>query len=239
MPGTLHIIGVGPGDPELLTLKAARLIAAAPVIAHFARHDRPGHARTIAAAHVSSQATELRFDYPFTVERDLADPSYATDMTAFYDACAERTRTHLEDGHDVALLCEGDALLYGSAMYLLDRLSDLPHKVVPGIPGMAGCWAAATQPMTHGNDTLTILPATMPQDALTRRLAHTDAAVIMKLGRNLEKLRAALAETGLLDRAIYVERGSMPGERVMPLAEFPGPAPYFSIVLVPGRQRAR
>ena len=241
VPGTLHCLGMGPGDPELLTLKAARLIAAAPVVAYFAKRGRPGHARSIAATHVGPNAEELRFEYPYTTEIPADDPRYERAMRAFYEDCADAAGARLATGQDVALLCEGDPFFYGSAMYVFDRLAAAyPCEVVPGVTGMSGCWAQARLPMTHGDDVLTVLPGTLDEASLAQRLAASDAAVIMKVGRNLPKIRAALGRAGLADRAVYVERGTMSGTRVVGLAELPdGPAPYFSLVLVAGRQRAR
>ncbi len=241
MKGTLYSVGVGPGDPELITLKAARILAAAPAYAFFAKRGRPSHARAIAAAHLRPGAEALRFDYPFTTELPVTDPRYPASMAAFYQAAAHTVADRLSHGSSVALLCEGDPFFYGSAMYLFDRLAPLfPHEVVPGISGMAGAWSRAGVPMTHGDDVLTILPGTLGAAELTARLAQTDAAVIMKLGRNMDKIRSALQDTGRAARAIYVEHGTMPGERILPQGELPdGPAPYFSLVLVPGRQGPR
>ena len=238
---TLHILGLGPGDPELVTLKAARILGRAPVFAFFAKAGRAGHARTIATPHLNPAAEELRFDYPFTVDLPVEHPDYLPRMAAFYDACAETLAARLAADQEVALLCEGDPFLYGSAMYLFDRLRDRhPVQVVPGITAMSGCWSLAGQPMVHGDDMLAVLPATMPAADLAEALQHTQAAVIMKVGRNLPKLRQALEATGLMQRAIYVERGTMEGGLVIPLAERDdSPAPYFSLVLVPGRRSAR
>jgi precorrin-2/cobalt-factor-2 C20-methyltransferase len=240
MTGTLFSVGVGPGDPELITLKAARILQAASVYAFFAKRGRPGHARAIAAAHLSAQAEMLRFDYPFTTEIPLTDPAYATGMTAFYAEAANTVATRLESGLDVAILCEGDPFFYGSAMYLFDHLAPrYPHQVIPGVTGMAGSWARAGVPMTHGDDVLTVLPGTLDGATLATRLAQTDAAVIMKIGRNLPKIRAALAEAGRHD-AIYVERGTMDDERILDLSDLTDEtAPYFSLILLPGRRRAR
>jgi precorrin-2/cobalt-factor-2 C20-methyltransferase len=240
MAGCLSIVGLGPGDPELMTLKAARIIAASPVVAFFAKPGRASQARGIAAGLLRERAEELRFDYPFTTEVAVDDPRYPVEMAAFYDASACTLAARLRDGQDVALLCEGDPLLYGSAMYLLDRLRDYRTEIVPGVMGMSGCWSRAGIPMVHGDDVLSVLPGTLDEAALARRLARTDAAVIMKVGRNLPKIRAALECAGLLERAVYVERGTMQGERIQPLSAVADDvAPYFSMVLVPGRQRAR
>ena len=239
-PGTLFSVGVGPGDPELLTLKAARILAATPAYAFFAKRGRPGHARAIAAAHLPATAEALRFDYPFTTEMPLSDPRYAQQMTAFYEAAATAVGARLDAGTSVAILCEGDPFFYGSAMYLFDRLAPrYPHEVVPGVTGMSGSWTRAGLPMTHGDDVMTILPGTLDAATLAARLAQTDAAVIMKVGRHLPKIRAALHAAGRTD-AVYVERATMPGERIAALASLPDlAAPYFSLILVPGRQRPR
>ncbi|HTR15885.1 MAG TPA: precorrin-2 C(20)-methyltransferase [Acetobacteraceae bacterium] len=240
MPGTLYTVGMGPGDPELLTLKAARIIGAAPVVAYFAKRGRTGHARRIAGALVGPAATELRFEYPWTTEIAFGDPRYVADMAGFYEAAASAIAARLDAGQDVALLCEGDPFFYGSAMYLFDRLAAYPGEVIPGIPGMSGCWARARTPITQGDDVLSVLPGTLDEASLAARLAATDAAVIMKVGSNLPKIRAALGTAGLLERAIYVERGTMDEERVLPLTELDAaPVPYFSMILVPGRRGAR
>jgi len=239
-PGTLHCIGMGPGDPELLTLKAVRLLATSPVIAFFAKRGRPGHARRIAGAHMNPAAEQLRFEYPFTTELPVDDPSYEPGMRAFYEAAAAALAARLAAGSDVALLCEGDPFFYGSAMHLFDRLAEFPSEITPGITGMSGCWAQARMPMTHGDDILTVLPGTLDQASLAARLAASDASVIMKVGRNLGKIRAALGASGLADRALYVERGTMAGTRMVKLADMADErAPYFSLVLVAGRQRPR
>ncbi len=241
MTGTLYSVGVGPGDPELLTLKAARILAAAPAHAYFAKRDRPSHAHAIAAAHLRPDAEAMRFDYPFTTELSVADPRYAAGMTAFYENASASIADRLDADVSVALLCEGDPFFYGSAMYVFDRLSPrYPHEAVPGVTGMSGAWARAGTPMVHGDDVLTVLPGTLDAATLAARLHATDAAVIMKVGRNLPKIRTALAASGRSDQALYVERGTMADERIVPLGDVPdAPAPYFSLILVPGRQRAR
>lgn len=241
MSGIFHVVGLGPGDPELMTVKAARVIAASPVVAFFAKRGRTGHARTIAADHIDGSAEELRFEYPFTTEVALDDPRYRTEIVAFYDACAAALAERLAAGRDAVLLCEGDPFFYGSSMYIFDRLRpSFRSEVIPGVSAMSGCWTCAGTPIAHGDDVLTVLPGTLDEEGLTARLQGADAAVIMKIGRNLPKIRAALARAGLAERAIYVERGTMAGERILPVTELDDrPAPYFSIVLVPGRQRAR
>lgn len=233
--GTLFGLGVGPGDPELLTVKAVRLLRGAPVVAWFARSGRAGHARQVADIHLAPDAEELRFAYPYTTEIPKRSTAYREAMAAFYDEAANRIATALDDGRDVALLCEGDPLFYGSFMYVHDRLAGrYETEVVPGITAMAACWSRAGLPMTRGDDCLSVLAGTLGEDALTARLDAADAAVVMKVGRHLPKIRRALDRAGLLKRAVYVERGSTPEERIVPLADLEaGDAPYFSLVLVP------
>ena len=239
--GTLYTIGMGPGDPELLTLKAVRILGATPVVAYFAKRGQIGHARGIAGTHVRAGAVELRFEYPYTTEIAVNDPLYTNGLTAFYESSAAEIARHLDTGSDVALLCEGDPFFYGSAMYLFDRLRGAyGNETVPGIPGMSGCWSRAGLPFTHGDDVLSVLPGTLDETGLAERLMQCDAAVIMKVGRNLAKIRAAIHTAGLTDRAVYVERGTMIGEKVVKLTDMTeATAPYFAMVLVPGRQRAR
>lgn len=237
--GRLYGIGLGPGDPELLTVKAVRLIQTAPVIAYFAKSGRRGNARTIVDPWLTGEAQELPLYYPMTTEHAFDSPVYAHVLGAFYAEATARIAAHLDAGRDVALLCEGDPLFYGSFMHLYVRLrSRFAASIVPGVTGMAGCWAAAAEPMTWGDDTLIVVPGTLPLAALTDRLRNADAAVIMKLGRSFAKARQAVQAVGLMARAIYVERGTMDNQLVMPLADkTDDTAPYFSLILVPGDGR--
>lgn len=240
MSGTLYGLGLGPGDPELLTLKAARILAAVPVVAYFAARGRGGVARGILEGLIPAGTRELRLEYPVTTEIPLADPRYGETLGCFYAEAAARVEGELRAGRDVALACEGDPLFYGSYMHLHRRLEGrVPIEVVPGVTGMSGCWSRAGLPMTYGDDVLTVLPGTLEEAALQERVARCDALVVMKLGRNLPKVRRVLAAAGLLERAVYVERGTSPAEKRCPLAERgDAPAPYFSMILVPGRGRA-
>lgn len=237
-PGTLHGVGVGPGDPGLMTIRAAEVLARAPVVAWFAKRGRPGHARTIVEGRIGRGAIELPLVYPVTTEIPVADPAYATALAAFYAESSAILAAHLGAGRSVALLSEGDPFFYGSFMHLWRRLNHrFPVEVIPGVTGMAACWTASGAPITWGDDVLVVLPATLTEDELVRRLALADAAVIMKLGRNMAKARGALVRAGLGDRAVYVERGSMADERVLPLADAPDDAPYFAMIIVPGEGR--
>ncbi len=234
--GRLIGVGTGPGDPELLTLKAVRALAEADVVAHFAKRNANGNARAIVSAHMKPGVTELPLHYPATTEiaKDHAD--YKAQILAFYEESAAKVATHLEAGRTVAVLSEGDPLFYGSYMHLHVRLAHrFPTEVIPGITAMSGCWSQTGLPIVQGDDVLTVLPGTMSEFELTRRLADTDAAVIMKVGRNLPKIRRALEATGKLAKAVYVERGTMPDSVSMRLAEKPDDkAPYFTIILVAG-----
>ena len=239
MAGRLYGIGLGPGDPELLTVKAVRLIGACPIVAYFAKAGRKGNARAIADRYIPASCEEMPLYYPVTTEIPVDHPGYSAALAAFYEAAAVGLARHLEAGRDVALLAEGDPLFYGSFMHLFIRLRErFETCIVPGVTGMAGCSAAAGAPMTWGDDILTVLPGTLPFAELVAKLRSADAVVVMKLGRNFEKVRAAFEEAGLLSRAIYVERGTMANEQVTPLADKRDfTAPYFSLILMPGQGR--
>ncbi len=240
--GTLYGVGLGPGDPDLVTIKAHRVVTTAPVIAYFRKRGKIGHARTIVAEMLGAKAViEIALEYPVTTEVAFNDADYIEPIRDFYAQSATRLGNHLDNGEDIALLCEGDPFFYGSFLHMYDRLRHTyPVIVVPGITGMSGCWTAAASPITYGDDVLTVLPGTLSHDALLKSLRATDAAVIMKVGRNLEKIKAALKAADRFNEAIYVERGTMRGERVMPLANLEvSPAPYFSIILLPGGRGRR
>lgn len=235
-PGKLWGVGTGPGDPELMTLKAVRALAEADVVAHFAKRGRAGNARRTAAPHMRQGLPELALEYPVTTEISAHDQEYRAQITAFYDSGAARVGAELDAGRTVAVLSEGDPLFYGSYMHLHVRLAArYPSEVVPGVTAMSGCWSQAGLPLVQGDEVLAVLPATMAEAALAARLADAEAAVIMKIGRNLGRVRKALAAAGRLHHAVYVERGTMAGAMHVALADKPDDAaPYFSLVLVPG-----
>jgi precorrin-2/cobalt-factor-2 C20-methyltransferase len=237
--GILYGVGVGPGDPELMTLKAARILKSASVVAYFAKKGAAGHARRAVNGQLNEQAELMRLDYPFTTELAESDPRYRGALVAFYDESARLLASRLDRGLDVAVLCAGDPFFYGSYAHLHERLAGrYACEVVPGVTAMSGCWTRASMPMICGDEMLTVLSGTMDEGRLAERLAASDAAVIMKVGRNLAKIRAALAATGLLDRAVYVERGTLPEERILKLADkIDDDAAYFGVVLVPGARR--
>jgi precorrin-2/cobalt-factor-2 C20-methyltransferase len=239
MMGRLYGVGLGPGDPELLTVKAVRVIETTPVIAYFAKAGRRGNARAIVDRWIPSSAEEMPLHYPVTTEIPVTHPDYNRQLAAFYEEAADAIAVKLAFGRDVAILSEGDPLFYGSFMHLYIRLRDrFAVTIVPGVCGMAGCWSAAGEPMTWGDDVLTVLPGTLPPKVLIERLAATDAAVIMKIGKNFPKIREALRVCGLYDRALYVERGTMEGEKIMALKDkADDDAPYFAIILVSGQGR--
>ena len=234
--GKLIGVGVGPGDPELITLKAIRALAEADVVAHFAKAGNVSHARAIAAQHLRPQVIELRLAYPMTTEVPKCSSGYRDALRGFYDEAAATIAAHLEAGRIVAVISEGDPLFYGSYMHLHTRLAPrFRVEIVAGVTGMSGCWSAAGTPIAQGDDIFTVLPATLPENELARRLSDANAAVVMKVGRHLPKVRRALGASGRLARAIYVERGTMTDAKMTPLAAKPDDdAPYFAIVLVPG-----
>jgi precorrin-2/cobalt-factor-2 C20-methyltransferase len=237
--GRLIGVGTGPGDPELLTLKALRVLREADVVAYFAKAGRHGHAHTTAAAYLRPGVTELPLLYPVTNEIEKCREDYKSAIRNFFDTSAAAVEGHLKQGSTVAVLSEGDPFFYGSYMHLHVRLSDrYPTDVVPGITSMSGCWSLAGTPAVQGDDSLCVLPGTLPESELVRRLGDCDAAVIMKVARNLPKIRCALTRSGRIERAIYAERGTMMGGLTIRLADKTDDiAPYFSLVIVPGWER--
>lgn len=235
-PGRLIGVGTGPGDPELLTLKAVRALESADVVAHFAKRGNASNARAIVAAHLRPGIIELPLLYPVTTELHRHHNDYRAQIADFYDASAASVADHLDAGRTVAVLSEGDPLFYGSYMHLHVRLAHrFETEVIPGVTAMSGCWSAAGLPIVQGDDVLSVLPGTLTQADLANRLVAADAAVIMKVGRNLPAIRRALADAGKLTEAVYVERGTMANGAVMRLIDKQDDAaPYFAIVLVPG-----
>jgi precorrin-2 C20-methyltransferase/precorrin-3B C17-methyltransferase len=239
--GTLFGVGVGPGDPELVSVKAARLIGAADVIAyHSARHGR-SVARAIAEPYLrisrgGEPQIEEQLVYPITTEVPSFSGEYEEAMESFYSSAAERLAAHLDAGRDVVVLAEGDPFFYGSYMHMHKRLAGRYRtEVVPGITSISAAAAALGQPLVERDEVLTVLPGILPASELAGRIASTDAAVVMKLGRTFEAVREGFSRSGRLDEARYVERVSMPGERLARMADVdPEEVPYFSLALLPG-----
>ncbi len=226
MSGTLYGVGVGPGDPELLTLKAHRLIRSAEIIAYPAPDTGDSFARAIAAHCFSKDVVEVPIIIPMRSDRYPA--------IEIYDHAAVALSRYLDSGKDVVVLCEGDPFFYGSFMYLFERLADrYRSEIVPGVSSMMACASVLGRPLAARNDVLSVLPAPMPEDDLEKRLADTEAAAIIKIGRHFEKVKRVLARSDLLDRAGYVERATLPNQIAGKLSDLdPSQAPYFSMILV-------
>ncbi|MFI6644941.1 precorrin-2 C(20)-methyltransferase [Streptomyces sp. NPDC050504] len=235
--GKLYGVGLGPGDPSLMTLRAVAAIAAADVVAyHSARHGR-SIARSIAAAHIRADHVEEQLVYPVTTESTDHPGGYRGAIDDFYEEAAARLAAHLDAGRTVAVLAEGDPLFYGSYQHMHKRLAHrYETEVVPGVTSVSAAAARLGEPLVEAEEVLTILPGTLPEEELAARLAATDSAVVMKLGRTFSKVRAALEGAGRLDEARYVERATMPGERTGRLADVdPDSVPYFSVAVLPSR----
>ncbi|MEU4170705.1 precorrin-2 C(20)-methyltransferase [Streptomyces sp. NPDC026665] len=235
--GKLYGVGLGPGDPSLMTVRAVEVIAEAQVIAyHSARHGR-SIARSIAAQHLRADHIEEPLVYPVTTETTDHPGGYQGAMEEFYAEASARLAVHLDAGRTVAVLAEGDPLFYGSYMHMHKRLADrYDTEVVPGVTSVSAAAARLGAPLVEGEEVLTILPGTLPEEELTARLAATDVAVVMKLGRTFPKVRRALETSGRLSEARYVERATMSGERVAELADVDAESvPYFSVAVLPSR----
>lgn len=235
-PGTIHGVGLGPGAQDLMSVRADRLIRDARHIAYFRKQGKPGQARRIVEGMIHPDATEYPMEYPVTTEIPLSDPRYNETLSAFYADCTARLDDLAASGEEIVVLCEGDPFFYGSFMHLHSRLT-APVRIVPGITGMSGAWTASGAPITWGDDVLTVLMATLPEEELTRRIHDTNALVVMKIGRNLAKLRRAIEAAGRQGCAWLVEYATMEGQRITPLAEADNVTAYFSILLIHGQGR--
>lgn len=236
--GKIICTGLGPGDPDLISVRSDRLIRGAAHVAYFRKAGRAGQARRIVDGMLAPGVTEYAMEYPVTTELPFDSPEYNTALARFYDDWADRLAA-LAQRHDVIVLCEGDPYFYGSFMHLHTRLQGRAIvEVIPGITGMTGCWNALDQPFTWGDDVLTVLMATLPEADLVAHMQRSDALVVMKTGRNLVRVRAALLQAGRLADAWLVERGTMPNQRIARLIDVDaGDCPYFAIVLVHGKGR--
>ncbi len=230
--GTLYGLGIGPGDPELITLKALRVLQTAPVLAYPAPEYGDSLARTIVASHLDGHHQEVVIRVPMVAARFPAQE--------IYDQAASTLSVHLDAGRDVAVLCEGDPFFYGSFMYLFGRMAnDHNVEVVPGVSSLMACSTTLGAPLAARDDVLTVLSATLEARDLEQRLEATDAAAIIKVGRHFAKVRTVLRNLDLENRARYVEHATMASERSLPLKEVCADAvPYFSMILVHNRGEA-
>ncbi|MBS0123985.1 precorrin-2 C(20)-methyltransferase [Thetidibacter halocola] len=237
--GTIHGLGLGPGDPDLMTVRAERLLRSARHVAYFRKAGKPGQARRIVDGLLRSDVVEFPMEYPVTTEIPLSDPRYNAILSAFYEDCCDHLRALSAAGEDVVVLCEGDPFFYGSFMHLYTRLKDeIPVQVTPAITGMSAAWTATGAPITWGDDVLSVLMGTLPEDVLADHMARADAIVVMKIGRNIDKIRRALKTAGRYDAAWLVEYAAMRGQTVQPLSQAEDKVtPYFSIVVVHGQGR--
>ncbi|MCE8009620.1 MAG: precorrin-2 C(20)-methyltransferase [Aestuariivita sp.] len=237
--GMVYGVGLGPGDPELMSVKADRLVRGAKHVAFFRKSGRYGQARRLVDGMLRNDAAEVAMEYPVTTEIPLSDPRYNQILSDFYTESTARVLELVRAGEDVIVLCEGDPFFYGSFMHLYTRLKEtVPVEVVPGITGMSAAWTATGAPITWGDDVLSVLMGTHTEDELARQMGCADALVVMKLGRTLDKVRRALRVAGRYDDAWLIENAAMPEQSVMRLSETEGRvAPYFSIVVVHGQGR--
>jgi precorrin-2/cobalt-factor-2 C20-methyltransferase len=236
--GRLLGLGVGPGDPELITLKALRLLREAPVVAYLVAKGKKGNAFSIIESYLRPDQVIVPLVFPVTTEHLSPPLCYEKVIADFYDMAAGTIAEYLDDGLDVAAICEGDPFFFGSFMYLHDRLADrYPTEIVPGVCSIVACAAVLGAPLAYRNQSLAVLSGVLPEAELAPRLAQADAAAIIKLGTNFAKVRRVVMRLGYGDRALYVERATMSDQRSLPLVEIdPDTVPYFSMILIPGRK---
>jgi precorrin-2/cobalt-factor-2 C20-methyltransferase len=230
--GTIWGLGIGPGDPELITIKALRLLQAAPVVAYPAPLGGESFARAIVQRWLDRGQDEIVIEVPMEVAPEPA--------RAAYDQAAQRIARELDRGRDVAVLCQGDPFFYGSFMYLFGRLAGQYRvEIVPGVSSLTAAAAALQAPLAARNDVLAVLPGPLPEAELVRRLEDVDAAAIIKLGRHFIKVRTVLDQLGLIGRARYIERATLGEQKLLPLdAVDPAQVPYFSMILMHKRGEA-
>ena len=237
--GTIYGVGLGPGSVDLMSVRADKLIKSCNFIAFFRKAGRPGHARQIVSEILPENVKEYAMEYPVTTEISLSDPRYKKIMTSFYDECCRHIKSVIESGDDVCVLCEGDPFFYGSFMHIYERLRcEIPIEVVPAITGMSAAWTATGLPITWGDNILTILTGTLSEKELVDKISTTDAAVIMKVGQNLNKIRAAITLAERENDAFIVEFAAMSNQSVCKLVEYTKEvAPYFSIIILHGKAK--
>lgn len=237
--GTIYGVGLGPGSVDLMSVRADKLIKSCNFIAFFRKAGRPGHARQIVSEILPENVKEYAMEYPVTTEIPLSDPRYKKIMTSFYDECCRYIKSVIESGDDVCVLCEGDPFFYGSFMHIYERLRfEVPIEVVPAITGMSAAWTATGLPITWGDNILTILTGTLSEKELVDKISTTDAAVIMKVGQNLNKIRAAITLAECESDAFIVEFAAMSNQSVCKLIEYTKEvAPYFSIIILHGKAK--
>ena len=237
--GKIYGVGVGPGAADLLSVRAEKLVREAKYIAFFRKAGRAGHARQIASTLFSKDVIELAMEYPITTEIPLSDRRYSEVLSEFYKKYSNKIISLSQTGIDLVILCEGDPFFYGSFMHIYSRVKDkCPVEVVPAITGMSAAWTATDIPITWGDDILTVLMGTLDKTTLENQLQNTNAAIIMKIGRNLPKIKKALERTGRFYDAFIVEYAAMDKQTVQRLSDYNTEnAPYFSIIILHGQGR--
>ena len=237
--GTIYGVGVGPGDPDLISLKAYNIIKKAKCIAYFKKKEKNGIAYGIIKQYLKKNIFEIVMPYPITTEISFLSLEYKKVLSDFYDDCCKRILSEINQNSDVIILCEGDPFFYGSFMHIHTRLYNKTKIiVVPGITGMSAAWTATNLPITWGDDILTVIMGTMEKKEIIKRIQNSDALVFMKIGKHFQKICQILKELSLFDCAYLVENASMLNEKVRKLKEVQETSlPYFSIIIIHGNGR--
>ncbi len=236
--GHLYLVGVGPGDPELMTYKAVRILSKAKVWAvPSAKANGLSSAQQIAEQMVPDNGRTILHLHFLMKKVYLGQETDDQQLSAWRKA-AEEVIHHLDQGEDVAFPTLGDATLYSTAFYLLaiiqEERPDIGVTVIPGITAMAACAASQARPLALGDDVLVVVPAAFEDERLRGILLNLDAVVLMKVAKRIDELIALIEEMGLIDSAVLIERSGMPEERVFTdIREARGlKLHYFSTMLI-------
>lgn len=240
--GRLYLVGIGPGDPELMTFKAVRVLEQTAIwVAPKARSEGSSSAVQIAEGLVSIEGkTVIELQFPMKKVHLGQDPD--CEVAAGWKKAAEVVLSHLDKGCDVAFPTLGDPALYSTAFYLLATLQEIDScvrvSIIPGITAMAACSARVCSPLGLGDDVVSIVPAAFDDERLRAILTSFDAVVLMKVFRKMNTLVPLLDELGLTEHAVLIERCGMDDQRIYTdVRETLGRnLHYFSTVLIRKKQ---
>lgn len=237
MQGKIFGVGVGPGDPDLITVKGSNAIQSSDIIVYHQTSKKNSNALKTAQKWLRDDQLLLPLTYPVTTELSSQSETYANLIQAFYEQTTQLLKQHLATGKTISVLAEGDPLFYSSFMYIFDRLkNDCEIEIIPGVSSLFAAAAALKVPLCYRNQKFIVLSGVLSEEELENSLNADDAFAIIKLGRNITKVKRILAKLNLLNDARYIERASMANEKIISLENVQEDcSPYFSMILIPGK----